>query len=205
MATKKNRKKLYIGLGIAGALLGIGIFTWPKIKELIKPEDKGEDIPKIDTNPVQELPEITIKPDQETKEDPGTKKIDIYKKLKSGVLGQEVTALQTIINLISGLRGTYGKTIQIDGKALTFPIPLDTEFGKKTRLGALYTFPAFKSNGYVTLYTARKKYAYACGYYDKPFPSNLVGTAKYTDYKNSYTLGKADGVKKEITDNFWKI
>ena len=34
MAVKKKNNKLLIGLGIAGALVGIGIFTYPSLKKL---------------------------------------------------------------------------------------------------------------------------------------------------------------------------
>jgi hypothetical protein len=205
MAVKKKNNKLLIGLGIAGALVGIGIFTYPSLKKLFKPDEdklppdeqqKQNNLPPGDQNNNTKEEESTLVKDPT---------IDITKKVKKGSVGKEATAIQTIINLISQLRGTYGKTLQIDGKSLKLPIGIDGDFGDQSRLGALYAFPTYKDKGYITLYTARKKFAYATGYYDKGFPSNLIGTAKESDYRNSYTLGKADGVKKEITDNFWKF
>ena len=208
MAVKKKNNKLFIGLGIAGALIGIGIFTYPKLKELFKPDEKidpnKEDQNQNNLPPGDQNNNTDNSPKEEKK--PKEKSIDIYKKNKYGdPINKEVEAIQTIINLISQLRGTYGKTIKIDGKSLTFPIGIDGDFGTGTKLGSLYAFPTYKNAGFVTLYNARKKFAYATGYYDKGFPSNLIGTTKESDYRNSYALGKADGVKKEVTDNFWKF
>jgi len=204
MAVKKKNNKLLIGLGIAGALVGIGIFTYPKIKALFKPdEEKAPEeqnnqniLPPSDQNNNQNNNQnnTSTETPTETKE----KGLNIYKKNKLGSNGKEVTAIQTIINLMSQLRGTYGKVIQVSGKALTLPIGIDGDFGDQTKLGALYTFPAtFKDSGYVTLYNARKKFAYATGYYNQGFPSNLIGTTKEEDYRASYMLGKADGKKKK--------
>lgn len=203
MAVKKKNNKLLIGLGVAGALLGIGIFTYPSLKKLFKPKEKNNPQIPENTLPDQNINNTTINtPKEEFKE----KGIDIGKKNKLGSKGKEVTAVQTIINLISQLRGTYGKTIQIEGKALKLPITIDGDFGNNTRLGALYTFPTYKDFGYITLYTARKKFAYATGFYNQGFPSNLIGTFKEDDYRNAYMIGKADGKEKKITDyKMWKF
>jgi hypothetical protein len=208
MAVKrKKNNKLLIGLGIAGALVGIGIFTYPSLKKLFKPEEKID--PTIPQNTLPDTNTNTNIPTNNNQEvstlvkDPT---IDIYKKNKVGTKSKEVTAIQTIINLISQLRGTYGKTVTVEGKALKLPIGLDGDFGNKTKLGALYTFPTFKDSGFVTLYNARKKFAYATGFYNQGFPSNLIGTAKEEDYRNAYMIGKADGKEKKITDyKMWRF
>lgn len=200
MAVKKKNNKLLIGLGIAGALVGIGIFTYPSLKKLFKPdEEKPEEqlttnLPPPDQNSNGNNTQSKTETPTETKE----KGLNIYKKNKYGDKSKEVTAIQTIINLMSQLRGTYGKTIQVDGKALKLPVGIDGNFGGQTKLGALYSFPAtFKDSGFVTLYNARKKFAYATGYYNQGFPSNLIGTTKEEDYRASYMIGKADGKKKK--------
>lgn len=207
MAIRKKNNKLLIGLGIAGALVGIGIFTYPSLKKLFKKDDKLDpgtteqqnqnNLPPVDQNNNTNQEQSTLVKDPT---------IDITKKVKKGSVGKEATAIQTIINLISQLRGTYGKTLQIEGKSLKLPLGIDGDFGEQSRLGAIYTFPTYKDQGYITLYTARKKFAYGTGFYGKGFPSNLIGTAKETDYRNAYMLGKADGnsnmIKKYID---WKF
>jgi hypothetical protein len=190
-ATKRN----LILLGVAAAAVGTYLFAGDAIKKLLKLD--GPDFIE-DKTPVQ-LPSVTPKngtptPSAQPAAKPEPPGIDINRKLRKGINSGEVTRLQFIINYIAGLRkATSYKTP--GGYTVNFPIKSDGDFGNNTQAGAYFIAPSFKDNGYITLDEARKRLAYIAGYYDKPFPSELVGTKNFKEYQTSYKSGEIDGNK----------
>lgn len=186
----KNRKFLIAGL--AAAIVGTYFIAGDKIKSLFKPDETPE--------PPQITPgeEPTLTPATQTAPEPAG--IDINKKLKKGSKGGEVTRLQFIINYIAGLRqSTSYKTPS--GYTVKFPIGTDGDFGNGTQAGAYFIAPSFKNDGYITLDKARERLAYIAGYYNKPFPSELVGTKNYNKYQDSYKTGGIDFGKDDRAKN----
>jgi hypothetical protein len=120
--------------------------------------------------------------------------LDIDKKLRKGSKGEEVKRLQFVINYIAGLRKTTSYKTP-GGYTVKFPIASDGDFGSNTQAGAFFIAPSFKNDGFITLDTARKRLAYIAGYYDRPFPSELVGTKNYNVYQDQYKTGKIDAQK----------
>jgi hypothetical protein len=185
-----NKNKYFILAGIAAAGLGIYFLAGDKIKQLFKP-DQDEETPKLDNKVVINNTPAEAAPVVESK-DPG---LNIDKQLRKGSGGEEVKRLQYIINFIAGYRGaTKYKTPS--GYVVNFPIKADGDFGANTQAGSFFISPIFfKERGYLTLDQARKKLAYIAGYYDKNFPSSLVGLKRYADYQTAYKSGQIDGVK----------
>lgn len=185
----KNRNLIF--LGIAAAAVGTYLFAGDAIKKLFKPD--GPDF--IEDKTAVQIPAGSGTPAQNAQPaKPETPGIDIDKKLRKGVTGGEVKRLQFIINYIAGLRkSTSYKTP--GGYTVKFPINPDGDFGNNTQAGAFFIAPSFKDNGFITLDQARKRLAYIAGYYDKPFPSELVGTKNFKEYQTSYKSGEIDGNK----------
>lgn len=180
-----NKNKLYIGAGILAAGIGIYLLAGDQIKALFKKDDTDDT--NNNQNPL--LPPVTGgKVTPQLPEPPG---LDIDKKLRKGSKGEEVKRLQYVINYIAGFRGSKAfKTPS--GYTVNFPIKADGDFGSNTQAGAYFISPEFKDLGFITLDIARRKLAYLAGYYDKPFPSSLVGTKNYGDYQNAYKGGQID-------------
>jgi len=187
-AAAKNKNLIY--LGIAAAAIGTYLFAGDSIKKLFKkdgPDFKVDETPQLPTAPGSPAPSQVI-----TKPEPP--EINIDRKLRKGVTGGEVTRLQFIINYIAGLRKSTSYTTP-GGYTVKFPIKSDGDFGNNTQAGAYFISPSFKDKGYITLDEARKRLSYIAGFYNKPFPSELVGTRNYKDYQASYKSGEIDGNK----------
>lgn len=186
----KNRKFLIAG-GIA-AIIGTYLLAGDKIKSLFKRDTSDQDTPSIDLPtqmPAFEPAIITGTPAAPKKDG-----LDIDKKLRKGSKGDEVKRLQFVINYIAGLRKTTSYKTP-GGYTVKFPIASDGDFGNNTQAGAFFIAPSFKNDGFITLDTARKRLAYIAGYYDRPFPSELVGTKNYNVYQDQYKTGKIDAQK----------
>ena len=73
-------------------------------------------------------------------------------------------------------------------------------------------FPNYKTQGYITRGQARLLWSYSAGFYNKTFPSALVGNSNEQAYRTSYAKGKEKSKKKfssfgqfvENKDNFSK-
>ena len=186
----KNRKFLIAG-GIA-AIIGTYLLAGDKIKGLFKRDTSDQDTPSMDQftqMPAFEPAIITGTPAAPKKDG-----LDIDKKLRKGSKGDEVKRLQFVINYIAGLRKTTSYKTP-GGYTVKFPIASDGDFGNNTQAGAFFIAPSFKNDGFITLDTARKRLAYIAGYYDRPFPSELVGTKNYNVYQDQYKTGKIDAQK----------
>jgi len=186
----KNRKFLIAG-GIA-AIIGTYLLAGDKIKGLFKRDTSDQDTPSMDQftqMPAFEPAIITGTPAAPKKDG-----LDIDKKLRKGSKGEEVKRLQFVINYIAGLRKTTSYKTP-GGYTVKFPIASDGDFGSNTQAGAFFIAPSFKNDGFITLDTARKRLAYIAGYYDRPFPSELVGTKNYNVYQDQYKTGKIDAQK----------
>jgi hypothetical protein len=187
--SKKNT--LFIVAGIAAAGIGVYLLAGDQIKDLLK----GNKPDQEDEGTTPQLPPKSNGGGggggQTTPEPAG---LDIDKKLKKGSTGEEVKRLQFIINGIAGLRNTTSYKTPA-GYTVKFPISADGDFGSNSQAGAYFIAPAFKDQGYITLDQARKRLAYIAGYYNKPFPSSLVGTKNYKEYQTSYKAGEIDGSK----------
>ena len=179
----KNRKFLIAGL--AAAIVGTYFIAGDKIKSLFKPDETPEP-PQITPG---QTPVPTISPG--TKPAPEPAGLDINKKLRKGSQGEEVKRLQFVINYIAGLRGSTSYKTP-GGYTVKFPIATDGDFGNGTQAGAYFIAPSFKNDGFITLDKARERLAYIAGYYNKPFPSELVGTKNYNKYQDNYKTGGID-------------
>jgi hypothetical protein len=120
--------------------------------------------------------------------------------LRKGSQGEEVKRLQFVINYIAGLRGSTSYKTP-GGYTVKFPIGTDGDFGSGTQAGAYFIAPSFKSDGFITLDKARERLAYIAGYYNKPFPSELVGTKNYSKYQDNYKTGAIDFGKDDRAKN----
>ena len=187
MARKLNKVNLLL-LGLGTAAVGTWLLAGDKIKDLFKRDTSGEDQTLITPPPTTPAPVKTgggsSKPKQVEPVGP-----DLDKKLFKGSKGDEVKRLQVIINEIEAMRGkrSLGK--------VKFPLTTDGNLGPNTYAAALDCFPDMKANGYVTLHQARLKWAYALGYYNKPFSGSLVNSARVTQYQAQYKLGAKDRPK----------
>jgi len=190
----KLTKKQLTFIGIAAGAAGLYFFAGPQIKNLFKRKTDETETGEIET-PMATLPAgtVTTTPTILPQED----SIDINKKLRKGSSGNEVKRLQFIINFIAGLRGTTSYKTPA-GYTVKFPIGTDGDFGSNTQAGAYFAFNTFKNDGFVTLDTAREKLAYIAGYYNKPFPSELVGTKNYNKYQTRFKAGQIDGEKTSL-------
>jgi hypothetical protein len=190
----KNRK--FLIAGVAAAAIGTYLLAGDKIKGLFKKDEIEPILPPIAPAivPVQLAPAPAPNAGGGGgggggKSEPAG--LDINKKLIKGTQGDEVKRLQFIINYIAGFRkSTSYKTP--GGFTVNFPIGTDGDFGNGTQAGAYFIAPSFKTDGFITLDTARKRLAYIAGYYNKPFPSELVGTKNYTKYQDEYKSGQID-------------
>lgn len=185
-ARAANKNKYYILAGIAAAALGTYFLAGDQIKAFFERNNQPAD----DTTRPQ-LPPAAGGGGAVAPEPAG---IDINKKLKKGVTGEEVKRLQYIINGIAALRNTTSYKTPA-GYTVKFPIAADGSFGSDSQAGTYFIAPAFKDQGYLTLDQARKRLAYIAGYYNKPFPSSLVGTGNYKEYQTRYKAGEIDGSK----------
>jgi hypothetical protein len=195
--TAKQKKQLYIGAGVAAALIGTWLLAGDKIKSLFtKDSDAGGELTQL---PAQD--QILIPGGQGSSQQaaPEPSGIDINKKLRKGSKGEEVKRLQFIINYIAGYRGT-SKYKTPGGYTVNFPIKTDGDFGNNSQAGAYFISPQFKDQGFITLDQARRKLAYIAGYYGKPFPSELVNTKNYKEYQNAFKGGQIDGSKNVDLD-----
>jgi hypothetical protein len=192
MATRKkplNKTNLVL-LGLATALIGTYFLAGDKIKAYFK-GDKGDDVdqtPLIDQTPVVQpsLPGGGTQPPKAMPED--EKKLNIYKKLKKGVKGDEVFKMQVILNDILQTFRENGQKDQL--------IKQDGDFGAGTE-GALIRVngknsPYYKK-GYTTLNDQRINWAYFRGQYGKQYPSSLVGSSQSKAYEYWYKLGQLKG------------
>lgn len=184
----QNRK--FLIAGIAAAAIGTYFLAGDKIKDLFKKDtgDTPEPTPTPTPTPVITGGSGGSGTGGGSKEKTG---IDINKKLKKGSQGDEVKRLQFAINYIASLRGTTSYKTP-GGFTVKFPIATDGDFGNGTQAGAYFIAPSFKTDGFITLDTARKRLAYIAGYYNKPFPSELVGTKNYEIYQDQYKSGQID-------------
>lgn len=190
----KLTKPQLTAIGIAAAAAGLYFFAGPQIASLFKGKNEEEESGEVETPPAALPPGTVAQTPSVLPQETG---IDINKKLRKGSGGDEVKRLQFIINYIAGLRGaTSYKTPA--GYTVKFPIGSDGDFGSNTQAGAYFAFNTFKNDGFVTLDTARQKLAYISGYYNKPFPSELVGTKNYSKYQTQYKAGQIDGDKPKI-------
>jgi len=191
----KLTKKQLLFIGLTATGVGLYFFAGDSIKRLFKKNENENESGEIEQpgTQVQQLAP-TQQPALIAPTQPELPGIDINKKLRKGSSGPETERLQFIINYIAGLRGaTSYKTPS--GYTVKFPIKSDADFGNNTQAGAYFAFDFFKDQGYVTLDQAREKLAYIAGYYNKPFPSELVGTKNYNKYQTRYKAGKIDGNK----------
>jgi hypothetical protein len=185
----KNKNTLMI-LGIAAAAVGTYLFAGDSIKKLFKKEPENFP-PSPQLEPA--IPSVTPGAPRVTTPEPAG--LDIDKKLRKGSSGEEVKRLQFIINYIASLRGAKAfKTPS--GYTVKYPISTDGAFGSDTQAGAFNISPQFKDLGFITVDMARKKLAYLAGYYDKPFPSELVGTKNYSEYQTAYKTGQIEAQKQ---------
>ena len=197
MATRKKpiNKNYLILLGVGAAAVGTYLFAGDAIKKLFKGSTEPPALePEIK---VIQSPAGTAQPKTETKEkDTSGDLYDIREKLKPGSKGSAVGRIQLIINEIANIRGDQGFTAN-SGQKIKFPIDQDRDFGNQTNLGALYAFPSYKENGFITLYNARLRWCYIKGYYNRTFPSSLANTINLDDYQAAYKSGQIDKAKNE--------
>lgn len=208
MATrrKKSTKKLSpLKLGAIVVLGGgAGYLLW---KKLLQPYFfKDEELINLDTETQTETEtkEIPTIPEPPKKETPQKPQIELDKKIKKGDKGDLVYRVQIAINNIAKLRGRSYWYDKDKKKNVQFPLPhnpVTSEFADRTDSGAKFAFPTYRSNGYITLRKAREQWARSAGYFNKPFPTELVSVSNYSDLKKIYDYNKN---KKSANDeSFW--
>lgn len=155
------------------------------------------DVHKVKVN--QPKPKSNSNPNSKSKSK--KPKVDESAKLKLGSDNSNVSALKLIINQLAHWKKIKSKN------GINFPIATDTKFTAKTDSAVSIFFPKYKSQGYITRGQARLMWSYYAGYYNKTFPSNLVGITDEQQYRQNYAKGKNDSKKKFIgfndnVDNF---
>jgi hypothetical protein len=193
MATRKkplNKKNLVL-LGLATAIVGTYFLAGNKIIAYFK-GDQGDDVdqqPEIQPTPTQiapVIPGVVPTPPKAQVED--EKKLNIYKKLKKGVKGDEVFKMQVILNDILQTFRENGQKDQL--------IKQDGDFGPGTEQALIRVngknSPYYKK-GYTTLNDQRINWAYFRGQYGKQYPSSLVGSSQTKAYEYWYKLGQLKG------------
>lgn len=192
--TKQNAP--FIAAGVLATIAGVYFFAGDKIAGLFQ---KNNEIDETTQTQTQVTPKAITggggggTPSAAQEEKSG---IDLNKKLRKGSKGEEVKRLQYIINYIAGFRGTTSYKTP-GGYTVKFPIGTDGDFGSGTQAGAYFIAPSFKNDGFITLDTARKRLAYLAGYYQKPFPSELVDSKNYKVYQDQFKTGQIDFGKQD--------
>jgi len=207
MATTRRKSKKKLSPLKLGAIVllggGVGYLLWKKLLQpsFFKDEEQTNlDVTETETEN-KDVPTIPAPPKVETPQKP---KIELDKKIKKGDKGDLVYRVQIAINNIAKLRGRSYWWDKDKNKNVNFPLPHDpikSEFADRTDSGAKFAFPTYRNSGYITLRKAREQWARSAGYFNKPFPTELVGVSNYLDLKKIYDYNK---VKKEANDeSFW--
>jgi len=115
--------------------------------------------------------------------------------VKKGSKGDAAKGVQVIINDIARWRGWSGQTKKAkNGKSVTFPIRVDATlpdggFGTNSDTAARLIFDNYQADLSITRHKARMKWAYAAGFYKKPFPDGLKNVSRRADYTNEFFRG----------------
>jgi hypothetical protein len=131
---------------------------------------------------------VVDKPKPKTDKKPTKANEDLKLKLNSD--GSNVSAVKQIINQVA----LWKKLKTSNG--VNFPIGTSTKFDAKMDKALAIFFPNYKSQGYITRGQARLLWSYSAGFYNKTFPSALVGNSNEQAYRSSYAKGKEKAKKK---------
>lgn len=104
-----------------------------------------------------------------------------------------VSKVKYAINAIAQYRGM--KEILIKGEKIEFPLIVSDTFDNETYEIAQEFFPAFKSTGKMTLRTARRRWTYVAGFYEKAFPSYFSEVSNYEELLETFSKGSIDKAK----------
>jgi hypothetical protein len=204
--TKKKLTPLKIGV-IAFIGIGGGWLLWSKVLKPYFNKDEENSQNEADQLPA-EMPAIETPPanqngidlgiisdlnkNQGSKNDSSKEvKLDIDKKIRKGDKNELVYKVQVAVNNIARLRGQNSYLDKDKGKTISFPIPLDSDFGNMTDSGLKFALPDYKGAGFTTVRKAREQWARSAGYFNKPFPTELSATANYSDLKKIYDINRS--------------
>jgi len=221
MATRRTTKKklspLKLG-AIALVSVGGGWLLWSKIVRPYFFKDEQQNNQESETEQIPTIPTIVT---PIVKDESGTApifekiyvdagkgagagagagaKFDIDKKVRKGDKSDLVKRIQIAINNIARLRGRSSFYDADKGKTISFPIPLDSDFGNITDSALKFAFPDYKGAGFTTVRKAREQWARSAGYASAPFPTELSAVPNYADLKKIYDLNR----KKTVTDQIF--
>jgi hypothetical protein len=110
--------------------------------------------------------------------------------VRKGSKGDAAKGVQVIINDIARWRGWSGQTKKAaNGKSVKFPISTDGDFGTNSDTAARLIFDNYQADLSTTRHKARMKWAYAAGFYKKPFPDGLKNVSRRAEYTNEFIRG----------------
>lgn len=184
----KGQKIALIVAGIVTLVSGVGFLVVRNRRK------KSEDNPYEEeyTNPV--VSEVysgsTNNPQTETSTSKPSSDSVADETVKKGSQGEAAKGVQVIINEIARWRGWSGQTKKApNGKSVKFPIGTDGDFGTNSDTAARLIFDNYQADLSTTRHKARMKWAYAAGFYKKPFPDGLKNVSRRADYTNEFIRG----------------
>ena len=200
--TKKKLTPLKIG-AIAFIGIGGGWLLWSKVlkpyfnKDEQNSQNEAEQLPAEQQQAIEapasggiDLGIINAINKNQINDSKKESKIDIDKKIRKGEKNDLVYKIQVAVNNIARIRGVNSYNDTDKGKTISFPIPLDSDFGNLTDSGLKFAIPEYKGAGFATVRKAREQWARSAGYYNKPFPIELSATANYSDLKKIYDINR---------------
>jgi len=172
--------------------------TQEKIKAILKGDQEPPKLPEPEPAPVIAPPatQTIVQPTVVTKV-VDSPQIDLDKRLKLGVTGNEVERLQVQINDTVGKLGFKRGTRMTNtwSKDWTFPLKTDGDFGEQTYNAVYANYEFFRNKGYITLDQARYDWVYWLGLNGYKFPDSLRSSKRYKRYADRYKTGKIDAQK----------
>lgn len=200
-STKKKLTPLKIG-AIAFIGIGGGWLLWSKVLKpyFNKDEENSQNEAEQQQAPAIEVPassgiDLGIINDLNKKQGNNNSskevKLDIDKKVRKGDKNELVYKIQVAVNNIARIRRKNNYWDNDKNKEISFPIPLDSDFGNMTDSALKFALPDYKGAGFTTVRKAREQWARTAGYYQDPFPTELSATANYLDLKKIYDINKA--------------
>lgn len=187
----KGQKIALIVAGIVTLVSGVGFLVVRNRRK------KSEDNPYEEeyTNPVVSEVYNSSSTQTETPTSKPSNDSIADETVRKGSKGDAAKGVQVIMNEIARWRGWSGKTKKApNGVSVTFPIRVDATlpdggFGEKSDAAARLIFDNYQADLNITRHKARMKWAYAAGFYKKPFPDGLKNVSRRADYTNEFIRG----------------
>ena len=182
----KGQKIALIVAGIVTLVSGVGFLVVRNRRK------KSEDNPYEEeyTNPVVSEVYNSSSTQTETSTSKPSSDSIADETVRKGSKGDAAKGVQVIMNEIARWRGWSGQTKKAaNGKSVKFPISTDGDFGNNSDTAARLIFDNYQADLNITRHKARMKWAYAAGFYKKPFPDGLKNVSRRADYTNEFIRG----------------